>query len=180
MNTEMLKSPVEAAEIIKKGGLVAAPTETMYALCADGLDAKAVEKVYEAKGRPPVKPMSLLVSGSGAIGELCVDVPPQAYALAEKFWPGALTIVLKSNDKIPSVVRAGGSTVGLRCPDCAPQRAHCHKGRKHIIQNYLCRNNNTYRGKGLYHQGDRAVAYKGSIPGTAVLSLLTGPFGTAA
>ena len=112
-----------AAEIIRKGGLVAVPTETVYGLAANGLDAQAVEKIYEVKGRPAVKPLSLMVSDSQDMESYCLDIPPQAKTLAERFWPGPLTIVLKARDCIPSIVLAGGDTVGLRCPDHALTQA---------------------------------------------------------
>ena len=106
----------EAAEIIRNGGLVAVPTETVYGLAGNGLNEKAVKNIYEVKGRPAVKPLSLMVPGKEAMKEYCEDVPCQAEKLAEKFWPGPLTIVLKSKALVPEIVRAGGTTVGLRCP----------------------------------------------------------------
>lgn len=106
-----------AAQIIKSGGLVAVPTETVYGLAGNGLDEKAVERIYDVKGRPAVKPLSLMVPDKNSIEKYCVDIPQAAYALAERFWPGPLTIVLKAKDVVPDIVRAGGSTVGLRCPD---------------------------------------------------------------
>ena len=107
----------EAAEIIKTGGLVAVPTETVYGLAGNGLDEEAVKQIYEVKGRPQVKPLSLMVPGAEAMDRYCEDVPEGARLLAERFWPGPLTIVLKAKDFIPSIVLAGGDTVGLRCPD---------------------------------------------------------------
>lgn len=120
MKTEIIiKNISRAAEILRNGGLVAVPTETVYGLAGNGLDPAAVEKIYEVKGRPEQKPLSLMVPGKEAIAEYCEDVPPGAYVLAEKFWPGPLTIVLKAKSHIPSIVLAGGHTVGLRCPDQA-------------------------------------------------------------
>ncbi len=120
MKTETItKNISRAAEILRNGGLVAVPTETVYGLAGNGLDPAAVEKIYEVKGRPEQKPLSLMVPGKEAIAEYCEDVPPGAYVLAEKFWPGPLTIVLKAKSHIPSIVLAGGHTVGLRCPDQA-------------------------------------------------------------
>ena len=107
----------EAADILKAGGLVAVPTETVYGLAANGFDDKAVSRIYEVKGRPEAKPLSLMVAGIDAIDLLCEDVPKAAYILADVFWPGPLTIVLKAKKTIPDIVRAGGETVGLRCPD---------------------------------------------------------------
>ena len=107
----------EAAEILRNGGLVAVPTETVYGLAGNGLDEKAVSNIYEVKGRPTVKPLSLMVPDSSAMELYCENVPQQAKLMAEKFWPGPLTIVLESRKCVPEIVRAGGNTVGLRCPD---------------------------------------------------------------
>jgi len=118
METRNLSGRIsDAADILKAGGLVAVPTETVYGLAANGFDASAVSKIYEVKGRPEAKPLSLMVKGIDAIDTLCEDVPKAAYVLAEIFWPGPLTIVLKAKKTIPDIVRAGGDTVGLRCPD---------------------------------------------------------------
>jgi len=118
MTTKVITSEIhEAAEIIRKGGLVAVPTETVYGLAGSGMNEDAVSEIYRVKGRPEVKPLSLMVHDASAMEQYCRDVPPAAYALANKFWPGPLTIVLKSKECVPEIVRAGGSTVGLRCPD---------------------------------------------------------------
>ncbi len=118
METKMFTENLEeAAEIIKRGGLVAVPTETVYGLAGNGLDAEAVEKIYEVKGRPAVKPLALMVPDESAMELYCEEVPQQAKALAEKFWPGPLSVILKSKDNVPEIVRAGGDTVSLRCPD---------------------------------------------------------------
>ena len=118
MRTEIFTDDLtRAAEIIRTGGLVAVPTETVYGLAGNGLDAAAVERIYEVKGRPAVKPLSLMVPGAESMEEYCLEVPPQAKTLAARFWPGPLTIVLKAKEEIPPVVLAGGDTVGLRCPD---------------------------------------------------------------
>ncbi len=118
MKTEIITSEISrAAEIISSGGLVAVPTETVYGLAGNGLDESAVREIYEVKGRPEVKPLSLMVPGKEAMDAYCENVPSGAYALAGKFWPGPLTIILKSRECVPSIVRAGGTTVGLRCPD---------------------------------------------------------------
>ena len=107
-----------AAEVLRQGGLVAVPTETVYGLCANGLDAAAVAALYEIKGRPEVKPLALMVPDAGAMELYAHDVPTAARALADCFWPGPLTIILPAReDVVPSIVRAGGSTIGLRCPD---------------------------------------------------------------
>lgn len=118
MNTKRITTELdEAAAFLRDGRLVAVPTETVYGLAGNGLDVAAVEQIYEVKGRPAVKPLSLMVPGRESIDRVCEDVPPAAYTLADRFWPGPLTIVLKAKPVVPEIVRAGGSTVGLRCPD---------------------------------------------------------------
>ena len=118
METKIIKEKIsEAAKLIAAGELVGVPTETVYGLAGNGLDADAVEKIYEVKGRPAVKPLALMVPGVSAMTKYCENVPQQAKVLARKFWPGPLTIVLSAKDIVPEIVRAGGDTVGLRCPD---------------------------------------------------------------
>ena len=107
----------DAAEILKKGGLVGVPTETVYGLAGNGLDKEAVERIYEVKGRPPKKPLSLMIPDAESMGCYASEMPGAAVCLAKKFWPGPLTIVLKAKKTIPEIVLAGGKTVGLRCPD---------------------------------------------------------------
>lgn len=108
---------VPAAEIIKNGGLVAVPTETVYGLAANGLDRDAVMKIYAVKNRPEMKPISLLVFGMAEVEDFCQDIPASAYTLADRFWPGPLTMILFKKEKMPDIVTAGGDTVGVRCPD---------------------------------------------------------------
>ena len=119
METQIIREDLAiAAEIIRRGGLVGVPTETVYGLAGNGLDEQAVRQIYEVKGRPEVKPLALMVPDAGEIESYCLEVPEAARALAEKFWPGPLSIVLKAKtDIVPDIVRAGGETVSLRCPD---------------------------------------------------------------
>ena len=107
-----------AANIIRRGGLVAIPTETVYGLGANGLDETAVAKIFEAKGRPQDNPLILHIAGAEQIEQFAHHIPQAAYDLAEKFWPGPLTIILPARDLIPRRTTGGLDTVGLRCPDC--------------------------------------------------------------
>lgn len=117
MKTKIITNDIEAAAaVIQGGGLCAVPTETVYGLASNGLDEAAVRSIYEVKGRPAVKPLSLMVAGAEAFGQYGVDVPQSAYTLARAFWPGPLTIVVKAAPCVPKLVLAGGDTVGLRCP----------------------------------------------------------------
>ena len=118
MKTLRITGAIEtAAELLRQGNLVAVPTETVYGLAGNGMDPEVIESIYVVKGRPGVKPVSLMVAGTEAIEQLCIDVPASAKALAERFWPGPLTIVLLANTSVPEILRAGGETVGLRCPN---------------------------------------------------------------
>ena len=111
-----------AADIIKSGELVAIPTETVYGLGADGLNPAAVAKIFEAKGRPQDNPLILHICGAEQIETFCHDVPQAAYELANRFWPGPLTMVLPARDIVPKCTTAGLSTVAVRCPDNAVTR----------------------------------------------------------
>ena len=115
-------TPRIAAEIIKNGDLVAIPTETVYGLGADGLNEDAVAKIFEAKGRPQDNPLILHVADPGDMEKFCHSIPDAAYRLAEKFWPGPLTMVLPARDCVPKRTTAGLSTVAVRCPDNAVTR----------------------------------------------------------
>ena len=110
-------TPALAAEIIRSGELVAIPTETVYGLGANGLDEAAVAKIFEAKGRPQDNPLILHISGPEQIELFCHHIPQKAYDLAEKFWPGPLTIVLPAKEIVPRRTTGGLSTVAVRCPD---------------------------------------------------------------
>ena len=105
----------EAAEIIRKGGLVAFPTETVYGLGANALDSQAVKKIFLAKGRPQDNPLIVHVADFN-IEEYVEEIPPIAYKMMKSFWPGPITIILKKSNKIPSVTSAGLDTVGIRMP----------------------------------------------------------------
>lgn len=111
------ETPEIAAVIIRNGGLVAIPTETVYGLGANGLDENAVAKIFEAKGRPQDNPLILHVAEPSEIQRFCQNIPQAAYDLAEKFWPGPLTMVLPARDTVPRRTTAGLPTVGVRCPD---------------------------------------------------------------
>ena len=107
-----------AADILKNGGLGAIPTETVYGLGANGLDEAAVAKIFEAKGRPQDNPLILHVADAADMEKFCHSIPKAAYALADAFWPGPLTLVLPARDTVPKRTTAGLSTVAVRCPDC--------------------------------------------------------------
>ena len=107
---------VRAGEILKTGGIVAFPTDTVYGLGAVYTDRAAVRKIFMAKGRDESKPLSILISDISQVDLLAQDVPDEARALMKRFWPGALTIIVKKNDSVPDEVSAHGNTVGIRMP----------------------------------------------------------------
>ncbi len=112
----------EGARILKDGGLVVFPTETVYGLGANAYNENAVANIFKAKGRPQDNPLILHISSLDQVKDIAVDVPDEFYKLAERFMPGPLTVILKKSDKIPYVVTAGGDTVGVRMPDNAYTR----------------------------------------------------------
>ena len=107
----------QAADIIKRGGLVAFPTETVYGLGADALNAKAVGRVYEAKGIPSDNPMIVHIARASDIGQLTPMLSAEIVALIDNFWPGPLTMVLKKKDGVPDRTTGGLDTVAVRMPD---------------------------------------------------------------
>ncbi len=130
MKTLYLKESDEAAlqtaaEIIKGGGIVAIPTETVYGLAANALDGEAVKKIFIAKGRPQDNPLIVHVSSLDEIPPLVEKVDPRLYSLADKYWPGPLTVIMKKSSAIPNEVSAGLDTVAIRMPS--------HEGARKII-----------------------------------------------
>lgn len=109
-------SPAEAAAFIKKGGLVAFPTETVYGLGANVFDETAVKKIFEAKQRPADNPLIAHVGDRNQIGLLADEIPPAASQLVDKFFPGPLTVVLRKRGAVPETVTAGLDTIGVRMP----------------------------------------------------------------
>jgi L-threonylcarbamoyladenylate synthase len=106
----------EAAQILRSGGLVAFPTETVYGLGANALDAAAVAKIFEAKGRPETSPLIVHASSIQMARTLVTEWPREAEELAQRWWPGPLTLVLPKAAQIPDIVTAGLGTVGVRVP----------------------------------------------------------------
>jgi len=113
----------QAANLLVAGELVAFPTETVYGLGANALDAHAVAKIFLAKGRPSSNPIIVHIPDVDTVGMVTAVWPKVAVKLAEQFWPGPLTLVLQRNPRIPDIVTAGGETVGVRCPDNTIARA---------------------------------------------------------
>lgn len=106
----------KGAQIIAQGGLVAFPTETVYGLGGDAFDETAAGKIYAAKGRPSDNPLIVHISKIEDLKELSDEVPDTAYILAEKFWPGPLTMIIGKNSRVPASVTGGLDTVAIRMP----------------------------------------------------------------
>lgn len=112
-----------AGEIIKKGGLVAFPTETVYGLGGDATNPDASHKIYRAKGRPSDNPLIVHITNMKALEEMVQEVPQTARLLAERFWPGPLTMIFRKNGKIPYETTGGMDTVAVRMPSDPIARA---------------------------------------------------------
>lgn len=111
------KSKIETvAKIIKNGGLVAFPTETVYGLGANALDTRAVKKIFEAKGRPADNPLIVHIADKKEIHRLAKEIPGEAEKLIDKFWPGPLTLILKKSKVVPKLTTGGLDTVAIRMP----------------------------------------------------------------
>ncbi|MEG0806303.1 MAG: L-threonylcarbamoyladenylate synthase [Lachnospiraceae bacterium] len=107
----------EAGAIIRAGGLVAFPTETVYGLGADALQPKASEKIYAAKGRPSDNPLIVHIADFKDLDKIVREVPGRARILAERFWPGPLTMILNKSERVPLETTGGLETVGIRMPN---------------------------------------------------------------
>lgn len=108
-------APLEpAVRIINSGGIVAYPTETFYGLGCNALDPAALERLFKVKGRPPEKPVSVIIKDVSALSSITAKVPEAAWRLAERFWPGPLTLVLPASKSVPEVLTAGTGTIGVR------------------------------------------------------------------
>ena len=106
----------QAAGIIKAGGIVVFPTETVYGIGSDVFNENAVKKIFDAKGRPADNPLIIHISDMDMVGLAAIELPLYFYMLAEKFWPGPLTMIVKKNQRIPSIVTAGLDTAAIRFP----------------------------------------------------------------
>ncbi len=122
MHTVLTTSPIEAAEFIRNGGIVAFPTETVYGLGANIFDAKAVAKIFKAKRRPADNPLIAHISNVEMIAQLSDDITPHAQRFIQGFFPGPLTIVLNKKADVPSIATAGLETIGVRMPRFAVAR----------------------------------------------------------
>ncbi len=105
-----------AASVIRRGGIVAFPTDTVYGLGVDVFNEEAVQKVYSVKGRGEQKPMGILISDERELCDLVVEIPESAKVLMRKFWPGALTLILPAG-RVNNFLTASSGTIGVRIPD---------------------------------------------------------------
>ena len=126
MNTKLVKVEKEypdlqiikeAGEILKNGGLVAFPTETVYGLGGDGLNARSSEKIYTAKGRPSDNPLIIHIADMESLNKIVKQIPEKAKLLAEKFWPGPLTMIFQKSSEVPYETTGGLESVAVRMPN---------------------------------------------------------------
>lgn len=108
---------IRAAEVLKAGGLVAIPTETVYGLGADARNETAVRRIFRVKGRPETHPLIVHVARSAGLDDWAIGIPPEAHRLAAAFWPGPLTLILRKNPGVPLVVTGGQETIAIRVPN---------------------------------------------------------------
>ncbi|MBI4479703.1 MAG: threonylcarbamoyl-AMP synthase [Acidobacteria bacterium] len=112
--------PIErAAAVIQQGDVVAIPTDTVYGLAADPFNTAAVERLFAIKGRPPDSPVLLLVDSTEMAASLSKNLPASFHALAERYWPGPLTIVVEASERVPGIITANTGRVGMRHPAAA-------------------------------------------------------------
>ena len=126
MITRLLTDTTVAARILKDGGLVAVPTETVFGLAARADDDAAIRRIFEAKGRPQDNPLIVHIADEDQLASLCTAIPEYARRLAAAWWPGPLTLVLPASDLVSRTVTAGLDTVGIRIPD--------HPGTRDILR----------------------------------------------
>ena len=129
-STCTVETLVRAAHALRSGSLVAFPTETVYGLGADASDAKAVERIYQVKGRPKDHPLIVHVANMQAIEDWVEDVPDFAISLARAFWPGPMTLILKRSALAEDFITGGQETVGLRVPNHPIALALLHEFQK--------------------------------------------------
>lgn len=116
--SEVLLAQIEmAVDVLRRGGLVAFPTDTLFGLGADAFNETAVERVFHAKGRAHGMPLPLLLADLEDLSQVAQDAPPLAFSLAERFWPGPLTLVVSAAPRVPALVTARGWKVAVRVPD---------------------------------------------------------------
>lgn len=114
-----------AVALLQEGEPIAFPTDTVYGIGVHAFHPRAVERLYELKRRPSHLPIPLLLSDVAAMKSACIDIPPIAWQLAARFWPGALSLVLRRAPTVPDVVTSGGETVAVRVPDHSRVRELC-------------------------------------------------------
>lgn len=117
MKREIENQIQNAAKLIQNGELVAFPTETVYGLGADAFNTRAVEKIYQMKGRPSNNPLIVHIADKDDLKNLTDNVPPIAKVLIDRFWPGPLTLILKKRSEVPNITTGGNDTVAVRMPD---------------------------------------------------------------
>ena len=117
MQTELEKQIIKAVSILKNGGVVAYPTDTVYGLGACMMDTKAVDRIFQVKGRPKGMALPVLLADRLQIAEIVTSVSPAAKRLADEFFPGALTIILPKSAVVPDIITGGGRTVAFRIPN---------------------------------------------------------------
>jgi L-threonylcarbamoyladenylate synthase len=111
-----------ALDHLRRGDVIAIPTDTVYGVTADGFNPEAIDKLFTVKDRPHDKPIPLLLSDASDLDQIALDISGEVNLLAKRFWPGALTLIVRSREKVPAILRAGSDSVAVRVPDHAVPR----------------------------------------------------------
>jgi L-threonylcarbamoyladenylate synthase len=127
LSSEAPHALLRAIELLLQGQPIAFPTDTVYGIGAHAFLQEGVARLYAAKGRPTHQPIPLLLPDVAAVEAVCIDIPPLVWQLAERFWPGGLSLILRRAPSVPDIVTAGGPTVAVRVPDHPLVRELCQQ-----------------------------------------------------
>lgn len=117
MQNKLTSHIKQAITALQNGELIVLPTETVYGLAADATNPAAIQKIFTVKNRPTNQALSVLIAHNSNLHTWAIDIPPAAFILSQKFWPGPLTIILKRAAHVLPIITGGSNTIGLRCPD---------------------------------------------------------------
>lgn len=127
ISTQAPSAVTQAAEMLLQGKLIVFPTDTVYGIGAHAFRPEAVAEIFAVKGRPANVPIPLLLADPAAMEMVCIDIPAVAWEIADRFWPGGLSLVLRRAPTVPNVVTAGGPSVAVRVPNHSAVREICRR-----------------------------------------------------
>lgn len=160
LNVEVPGVIERAVDLLHRGGLVCFPTDTVYGIGAHAFQPQAIERLFAIKRRPVHLPIPLLLADVASLEVVCADIPPIAWQLAARFWPGGLSLVLRRLAQVPDLVTAGGATVAVRVPDHAWVRQLCGR----LGAPLAATSANLHGQPPPVTAGDVADAFEGQVP----------------